>query len=73
MSTGQSISLYSDESEQEYIVEALSDELITSLQKIEGLQVISPHSVMRFKDSDETPDLPEVSKISKAGSRLFLL
>ncbi len=46
--------------DQEYFSDGMTDALITELQKIRSLRVISRTSVMRFKKSEES--LPEIAK-----------
>lgn len=69
----------SGQPEQDYVVEALQEALITELSKIRALRVISRTSTMRFAGSD-TP-LPQIAKalgvdavvegsVLRAGSRL---
>jgi len=50
----------SGDPEQEYFSDGMTEALITELQKIRSLRVISRTSVMRFKKTDEP--LPEIAK-----------
>jgi len=50
----------SGDPEQEYFSDGMTEALITELQKIKSLRVISRTSVMRFKKTDEA--LPEIAK-----------
>lgn len=49
----------SPEAENEYFSDGITEEIIGKLARIEGLQVASRTSVMRFKNSDE--DLKEIA------------
>jgi len=50
----------SGDPEQEYFSDGMTEALITELQKIKSLRVISRTSVMRFKKTEES--LPEIAK-----------
>jgi eukaryotic-like serine/threonine-protein kinase len=50
----------SGDPDQEYFSDGMTDALITELQKIRSLRVISRTSVMRFKKTEES--LPEIAK-----------
>jgi len=50
----------SGDSDQEYFSDGMTEALITELQKIKSLRVISRTSVMRFKKTEES--LPEIAK-----------
>ena len=50
----------SNDSEQEYFSEGLTEELITKLASLDGLQVISHTSVMQYKNTNKT--LPEIAR-----------
>ena len=57
----------SNDPEQEYFSEGLTDELITRLASLEGLRVISHASVMQYKDSSKP--LPAIARAQSADSR----
>lgn len=44
----------SGDSEDEYFSDGITDDIITQLSKIEGIQVISRFSVMRYKNTDQS-------------------
>ncbi len=46
--------------EQEYFVDGMTDELITTLGKIKGLRVISRTSVMQYKKTDKL--VPQIAR-----------
>ena len=50
----------SNDPEQDYFADGMTDELITSLGKITALRVISRQSVMRYKHTKET--VPEIAR-----------
>jgi eukaryotic-like serine/threonine-protein kinase len=50
----------SQDPEQEYLADGLTDELITELSRISTLKIISRTSVMRYKNTDKP--LPEIAK-----------
>jgi TolB-like protein/Tfp pilus assembly protein PilF len=54
--------------EQEYFADGMTDELIATLGRIEGIDVISRTSVMRFKGS--TQPLPEIARALRVGAVL---
>jgi len=69
----------SNDSEEEYFSQGLTDELIARLASLQGLRVISRTSTMQYKDS--TKSLPEIAKelnvdavvegsVLKAGTRV---
>jgi TolB-like protein/Tfp pilus assembly protein PilF len=53
---------------QEYLADGMTDELISTLGRVDGLNVISRTSIMRFKDS--TLPLPEIAKTLNVGAVL---
>jgi serine/threonine-protein kinase len=53
---------------QEYLADGMTDELISTLGRVDGLNVISRTSIMRFKDS--TLPLPEIAKTLNVGTVL---
>ena len=50
----------SDDPEEEYFADGLTDDLITDLSKISGLFIIARNSVFAYKD--QTVDIPEVAR-----------
>ncbi len=58
----------SDSKEDEYFSDGLTDDILTHLSKISGLQVISRTSVMKYKNTDLT--IPEIGRELGAGSIL---
>lgn len=50
----------SNEPEQAYVVEGLTEALMTSLARVEGLRVVARTSVMRYKDGARP--IPEIAK-----------
>ena len=61
------VNLSADPSQQ-YFADGMTDELISTLGRIDGLNVISRTSVMRFRDSNAP--LPEIAKTLQAGAVL---
>jgi TolB-like protein/Tfp pilus assembly protein PilF len=53
---------------QQYFADGMTDELISTLGRLDGLEVISRTSVMRFQGS--TTPLPEIAKTLNAGAVL---
>ena len=53
---------------QEYLADGMTDELISTLGRVDGLNVISRTSIMRFKNS--TIPLPEIAKTLNVGAVL---
>ena len=50
----------SNDPDQQYVADGLTEEVITELARIRGLRVISRHSMMRYRDSDAS--VPEIAR-----------
>jgi len=62
------LSNYSPSSQDEYLADGMTEELITAISGVVGLRVIARTSVMRFKNS--TVDISEIGRTLRAGTIL---
>jgi len=62
------LSNFSPSSQDEYLAEGMTEELITAVSKVPGLRVIARTSVMKFKNKET--DIAEIGKVLNAGTIL---